>query len=119
MTALVVIFSITSGIFVSFNWYFWYIILKEIIQLFPVNFIEAYAPFNTLPTTNNPLTTNAAVLAFWTSVGWTTKFPSTYQTLAAASHCAGSPTATATDNTSFNMDANRPPCYWPKMKART
>ena len=65
MTAIVVIFSIVSGVFVGFNWYFWYIILKEIIQLFPVNFIEAYAPFNTVATTNNPLTTNTTVIAWW------------------------------------------------------
>ena len=31
MTAIIIIFSIMSGLFVSFNWYLWYIVLKEII----------------------------------------------------------------------------------------
>ena len=78
MTAIIIIFSIVSGVFVSVNWYFWYIVLKEIIQLFPVNMMEAYAPANTTPTVDNPLTTNATVMAFYTTMGWVTKFPSTY-----------------------------------------
>ena len=65
MTAIIIIFSIVSGVFVSANWYFWYIVLKEIIQLFPVNIIEKYEPANTFPTVDNPLTTNATVMAFY------------------------------------------------------
>ena len=68
MTAIVIVFSIFSGVVVSFGYYLAYIVLKEIIQLFPVNMIEAYAPPNTTGTVGNLLTTNATVIAFYNTL---------------------------------------------------
>ena len=72
MTAIVVVFSIFSGVAVSFGYYLAYIVVKEIIQLFPVNLLEAYSPPNTTGTVGNPLTTNATVMTFYNTMGWVT-----------------------------------------------
>ena len=78
MTAIAIVLSIISGVAVSFAYYLFYIVLKEIIQVFPVNILEAYAPHGTLATTTNLLTTNTTVMAFYNTMGWVTKWPTTY-----------------------------------------
>ena len=74
MTAMVVISSIVWGIFVGFNWYFWYIVLKEIIMLFPANMMAAYKPPNTTKL-DNPLVLNEAVIDLYTVSGFIAAFP--------------------------------------------
>ena len=127
MTALVVIGTIIFGMSCGFGWYLFYIILKDILMAFPVNWLIKYAPPNTDKTTN-PLTTNTEVVAFYTKTGFVAEFPEggtgkDWKDYAIENTCAGIATNVYTD-ASFKFAGQtgtnaHPPCYWPTLIARS